>query len=337
MQQDQQSSFLWHVAIVASSFALIVVGAAIGAPGQASRPVNARVATRPASSPGPTSAPATRPALRPAPDGTARISRSEYGEAWPFTVAEGVLRGIALGGPLVEVSFTANGVTYAVNGVARSNKKYHPLEDIWVKDPHLPIARINIGPIIDRGLKLARGIDEPYFAPLPPPRPAELEKATLRCDLFNPRVKLSPGAGTDTTVRRLSVILETDLPDTTQLIVTVGRNVLNAVDKQEYQIDYFQERTTVGAWRKERVIDLNHDNWQAALEKRLKFLAAAQEPFQVQSLNSRIIVSFTVHVSQDDPRFSGQNANLKGKAVTKTPFGNVVRKELGFGWPVKRN
>lgn len=85
------------------------------------------------------------------------ITEAEYGEAWPFTVPEGQLR--CEGGGLQAVVFRANGIDYAVNGVAMA--KYAAIEPIWrlnekLTSPDFPI-RINIGPIIDRGLKLCRG------------------------------------------------------------------------------------------------------------------------------------------------------------------------------------
>ncbi|MDQ3802462.1 MAG: YebY family protein [Acidobacteriota bacterium] len=54
------------------------------------------------------------------------------------------------------VIFTADGRTYAVNGIARGTKKYREVEEIWLDNPSIPGAKRDIGPIIERGLKLCK-------------------------------------------------------------------------------------------------------------------------------------------------------------------------------------
>ncbi len=92
-----------------------------------------------------------------------KTTRSEYGDKWPFTVEEGVLSctdtGRTVGTTrMLEVTFTANGVTYGLNGTAKQNSRYSNVEAIWANDPSLPGTRKNITPIIDRGLALDGGI-----------------------------------------------------------------------------------------------------------------------------------------------------------------------------------
>lgn len=84
------------------------------------------------------------------PANSVRLSRADFGKDWPFTVSSGVLTCDDPGA----VTFTADGTTYAVNGTASGLDKGADVKAIWKKDPTLPGARINIGPIIDRGLKL---------------------------------------------------------------------------------------------------------------------------------------------------------------------------------------
>ena len=52
--------------------------------------------------------------------------------------------------------FTTKGSSYAVNGVAKATNKYRPIEEVWAENPSLPGTKKNIGPIINRGLKLCR-------------------------------------------------------------------------------------------------------------------------------------------------------------------------------------
>jgi hypothetical protein len=88
-----------------------------------------------------------------------KITRQEYGQRWPFTVEDGILAcrdtGVTVGATkMKEVTFTANGVTYAVNGTAKGNKAYANIDGIWAEDPERPGLKKDIQPIIDMGLQL---------------------------------------------------------------------------------------------------------------------------------------------------------------------------------------
>jgi hypothetical protein len=82
------------------------------------------------------------------------VSRAEYGRDWPLTVGRGVLACERPQG----VTFTApDGTAYAVNGAAQ-DYGYPEIDPIWRNspdqyDPHLTL-KVNIGPLIDRGLEL---------------------------------------------------------------------------------------------------------------------------------------------------------------------------------------
>lgn len=77
------------------------------------------------------------------------ISEADFGNEWPFSVDEGVLRCEGAGA----VVFEAEGTDYAVNGTA-SGQGYAEIEPIWLEDPAAAGLKINIGPIIERGLAL---------------------------------------------------------------------------------------------------------------------------------------------------------------------------------------
>lgn len=97
--------------------------------------------------------------------GSVEISANEFGKKWPFTVASGKLMCADPGA----VTFAANGKVYAVNGLAKSNRKNAEIREIWKDDsesahaqymlkqgrPDL-VPKISIAPIIDRGLILCR-------------------------------------------------------------------------------------------------------------------------------------------------------------------------------------
>lgn len=94
---------------------------------------------------------------KPPADRSEKISRTMFGNDWPFTVEEGILRGTPPG----IVTFTANGKTYPVNGTAMAALPDAPdIKEIWAFDLTPQARRIgarkNIGAIITRGLELAK-------------------------------------------------------------------------------------------------------------------------------------------------------------------------------------
>lgn len=69
-----------------------------------------------------------------------RLTKAEFGSAWPLSVDEGVVRCLEVGGGAVV--FEADGKTYALNGVAKTAARAHgyaflPTETIWLEDPKL--------------------------------------------------------------------------------------------------------------------------------------------------------------------------------------------------------
>jgi hypothetical protein len=96
----------------------------------------------------------------PAPVSVARaaVRQSEFGDAWPFTVPDGVLSCVS-DGKRTAVVFEAGGQRYAVNGTARGHDtaarlKLADLAAIWRDDPAIPGAKVNVGPILERAAVL---------------------------------------------------------------------------------------------------------------------------------------------------------------------------------------
>lgn len=96
--------------------------------------------------------PTVRPTSSPAVPADRRTARKEdYGDAWPFTVDQGIVRCVA---PRNEIVFSSGGKAYAVNGTAKANDLYADIGQIWKDDPTIAGAKISIGPILDLGLSL---------------------------------------------------------------------------------------------------------------------------------------------------------------------------------------
>ena len=85
--------------------------------------------------------------------GGEEISRQDLGKDWPLTVDSGTLHCERVG--LDAVTFTADdGTTYAVNGAAKGTDEWPDIDRIWADNPDVKGLKIDIGPLIQRGLRL---------------------------------------------------------------------------------------------------------------------------------------------------------------------------------------
>jgi hypothetical protein len=123
----------------------------------------------------------------------------------------------------------------------------------------------------------------------------------------------------------LTVALDTDLGDAAKLMVSVSRSYWEQGGAEEYPVDYFSARSTVGEWRHRRLITLDHDAWEREITQRQRALAAAGEPFTVSRIADNIAINFVVPVNQEAP-FERFNANLRGDVVTQSGNLRVVRR-----------
>ena len=83
-----------------------------------------------------------------------RITAEEYGNRWPLTVDEARLycRHNAVWLKVNRRKYSLNGLSYSL--LRRHGCTVHELEDIWRPNPESEGLRVNIGPLIDDGLKL---------------------------------------------------------------------------------------------------------------------------------------------------------------------------------------
>jgi hypothetical protein len=135
-------------------------------------------------------------------------------------------------------------------------------------------------------------------------------------DLFEIRHSLSGDS--------LSLRVETDLPDETEMVVSVDREYKETGDTTVYSQEYFEESGTVGEWRVPRRVVLDEHVWRNGLIEKQRVLARAGTPFTVGEIDDSVEVSFVVPVNQEDPRFGSRNEHLTGRAVA-----------VGIlGWPI---
>jgi hypothetical protein len=80
------------------------------------------------------------------------ISSSTFQGEWMLTVDSGKL---VCEDPSTIIFIAPDGTRYAVNGTAK-NRGYTDIRPIWKDDPQIPGNKINIGTLIDEGLKLCQ-------------------------------------------------------------------------------------------------------------------------------------------------------------------------------------
>ncbi len=162
---------------------------------------------------------------------------------------------------------------------------------------------------------------------VPAPREARLDDhGNVIADTFNVRYDLRGN--------QLTMTLDTDLPDETTLMASVYRAYKQTSSEEDYVVDYYSKRSTVGEWRRPQTISLNNDRWQAELDRARRILAAAGEPFSVASISDYVTISLTVPVNQSSSLFKQGNSNLRGNAVEESRFGRVIHSELEFESPL---
>lgn len=168
------------------------------------------------------------------------------------------------------------------------------------------------------------------------------------CDKFNLKATLDG--------QLLKVLFDTDLPDDTRLIVSVYRLLNIAYDQEEFSVDYFNERGTVGQWRDGKTLLLDENKWLSRLEDlkaRWLILEVAKQrtisiyggippgweeelnkTYEVDKISDTIEVSMVVPINQSNPRFGYRNENLVGKAVSTEDL-RVVEGEVQINYPLK--
>ena len=81
------------------------------------------------------------------------LSKSDYGQDWPFSVENGTVK---CTGSEYHIIFVSGGETYALNEAAKTSGEYHDIEDIIRPDANYPGRKImmDLSAIEFEGLKL---------------------------------------------------------------------------------------------------------------------------------------------------------------------------------------
>ncbi|MES2730151.1 MAG: DUF2511 domain-containing protein [Bacteroidota bacterium] len=79
-----------------------------------------------------------------------KVTKSEYGTKWPFTVDEGYIDCV----DNQEVVFRTGRKVYSLSGATEDAQKYLNIEYIWKEDPQVKGTKILLYPFIEKGLKI---------------------------------------------------------------------------------------------------------------------------------------------------------------------------------------
>lgn len=188
---------------------------------------------------------------------------------------------------------------------------------------------------------LNNGGDDPPQPARQPPRSSTIAgqnsvavaSGPIRCDQF--AISAAFEGADSQQVRRIRVSIETDLPDTTDVMFGIDRSFVNAADRDEYAVGYVSEKAKVGEWRSGRIMELDQTKWEAKLEQECTIFHQSGEKLSVSHLDSDVTIAFVVPVAQSDKRFGLRNENLVGSRVQVSNGLRIVRVETKLHWPVR--
>ena len=144
------------------------------------------------------------------------------------------------------------------------------------------------------------------------PGPEESSRTGVVTDRFTLHWELD---GTD-----LLLAIDTDLPDTAEVIVSVDRRYYQVGDADAYSRYYFMEKGLISKWRSPRRIPLDDHAWRTDLTTHQSEMAALSNDlaFEIDRIEDQVGVRAVVHVNKPDERFGGRgNPNLAGGAVSR--------------------
>ena len=145
------------------------------------------------------------------------------------------------------------------------------------------------------------------------------------CDRFDVVVKESSEG--------LSISLDTDLPDYTDLVVSVSRNYRSTKDTEAYSQEYLSEISTVGKWRGVHAVPIDDEEWKGEIESLRQLFASVGEGFAVDSVSNDVDIRLVVPVNQKHPSFGEMNEYLSGKMVNRGGL-RIVEFETSISRPL---
>ena len=132
----------------------------------------------------------------------------------------------------------------------------------------------------------------------------------------------------------LLLAIDTDLPDTAEVIVSVGRVYFEVGNDRAYGRYYFREQDLISRWQKPRRIPIDDGTWRAELIAHQSEMASISRDlaFEIARIEDQVQVRAVIHRNQPDPRFGGPgNPDLSGAAVSESR--NTIKAETSIPLP----
>ena len=117
-------------------------------------------------------------------------------------------------------------------------------------------------------------------------------------------------------------------------MVSVSRTYYEKGSNTAYSHSYFDEKSTIGKWRKPRQISVAHSKWSSILEAHRKKMSRLGIGYTVARIDDDLKVSMVLPVNQKDKRFGRRNENLVGRAV-RTEGLRIVESEVRNHHPLR--
>ena len=133
----------------------------------------------------------------------------------------------------------------------------------------------------------------------------------------------------------LLLAIGTDLPDTAEVIVSVGRVYFEVGNDRAYSRDYLREQDLISRWRKPRRIPIDDEAWKSELIAHQSEMASISRDlaFEIARIEDQVQVRAVIHRNQPDPRFGGPgNPSLSGAAVSESR--NIIKAETSIPLPL---
>jgi len=131
----------------------------------------------------------------------------------------------------------------------------------------------------------------------------------------------------------LALSLITDLPDDTDITISVSRSYILKENSERYSVDYYESKTTAKELRSERKINISNDDWQKKLAADLKQKATFGVGTTYKSIDDTVWILVLAPARQTNPSFGKWNSNLSGKMVSKGTF-KIVKSEISLPLPM---
>lgn len=125
----------------------------------------------------------------------------------------------------------------------------------------------------------------------------------VKCDVFELQADRNNG--------KASVTLNTDLPDSTEIEVTINRSYNVKGNSKEKTLRYFSKNTTVGELKEPNHLTFDNEKWKKKLHKQHNELMKTEDANEIKSIDQAVKVSSVILSDQ----FGKSNSNLTGEAV----------------------